>query len=202
MAQMDISPIKERILKDAKHTAESFLSEAKARVNELQATADSYVADSQRRAAEEAALEGDAAEKNLRRLSALEDRKALLALKHQLIDEGFELAYEKLCGLPQDQLRALFMERVLAVAEGKERLAVGAVHPGFFQGFVEEANKRLSDMGKPAGLTDAGEQRQGECGVILISEGSQVYCTARTLLDEKRNELEGPVAQMLCRDLT
>lgn len=201
MAQMDISPITERILLDARQTADSYMSEARARIHDMQAATDRYVEDSQRQATEDARQEGQTLEQNLRRLGALEDRKALLALKHRLIAEGFDLAYERLTKLPDDALRQLFMERVLAVAEGHEALSAGALRPGFFAGFVEEANRRLAALGRPAGLREAGQQRAGELGVILASPGSEVHCTARTLLDEKRDSLEARVSAILCEDL-
>lgn len=199
---MDVSPITERILKDARSTADSYLSEARARITNMQAATDSYVDESQRRAREAARQEGQALEQNLRRLAALEDRKALLALKHRLIAEGFDKAYEQLSLLPDEQLRKLFMERVLQVAEGHETLSAGAIRPGFFQGFVAEANQRLAALGKPAKLSDSGQQRADELGVILASPGSEVHCTARMLLAEKRDSLEADVAAIVCKDLT
>lgn len=199
---MDISSITKQIEDNARLNARSFLDEAKARIQSMQEACDSYVEQRRREAVQDAEAEAKVLEQNLQRLGALEDRKDLLRMKLALIDEGFQAAREQLLQLPEDEMKKLFLGMVLQAAQGHEALAVGAIRPGFFQGFVAEANALLARAGRPAGLSDAGSQRTGVCGVILLSEGSEVHCTLDMLLESRREALEGEVARILCAQLS
>lgn len=199
---MDVSSITKRIEDSARQNAKSFLDEAHSRIQQMQEACNGYVEQSRREAQRNADTEAKLLELNLQRLGALEDRKDLLRIKHGLIEEGFQAARAQLLKLPEQELRKLFLRMVLEAAQGHESLAVGAIQPGFFQGFVEEANALLSKAGKPGKLSDAGSQRAGLCGVILLSEGSEVHCTLDMLLESKREALEGEVARILCGQLS
>ena len=198
---MDVSSITGRIEDSARQNAKRFLDEANSRIQSMQDACDGYVEQSRREAVRDAEAEAKVLEQNLRRLGALEDRKDLLRLKHELIDEGFEAARAALLELPEKELKQLFLRLVRQAAQGHELVSVGAIKPGFYQGFVAEANALLQKDGKPGGLKDANKQRAGICGVILSSPGSEVHCTLDMLLRGKREALEGEVARILCSQL-
>lgn len=199
---MDVKPLIETIEQNARQIADSYLSEARARVHDLQASCDADLDDLQDQAGREARLEGDRLEENLRRLGALEDRKALLSLKRQLIDEGFDAALEKLRALPAEQMRPLMKRLVLASAAGTEKLIAGAINPDFLTpAFVDELNAALRAAGKPGSLSDSGQRQPGACGLILAAEGSRTLCTMETLLLQRRQALEPEVAALLTQDM-
>ncbi len=200
---MDVHPLAARIEQDAKTNAQTILSEARARMTDLQATSDDTIEDMQRDARKRAQVEGDTLEANMRRLGALEARKGLLAMKRQLIDESFDLALQQLHSLPAEQLRQLFMEQLVRYAQGEETVYPGSVSPAFFDpGFIQEANQRLTQSGRPGKLQAGKEPRPGVCGLVLTLAGTQTHLTTQAMMALHRPGLEGEVAQLVCEDLT
>lgn len=199
---MDVTPITQKIQENARLTAEGYLSEARARITDLQESADEIILAAQQQATEDARRDGEAMEKNMRRLHELDMRKHLLEMKRSLLDESFDQALAALRAQGKDKLRALFLQQVAQSAQGDEQLAVGAISPEFFDdSFVKDANALLQKGGKPAGLTDSGQRRKGVCGVILQGQGVETYCTLETLLDAQRADLEPAVAGILGAEL-
>ncbi|NLD52356.1 MAG: hypothetical protein GX650_05625 [Clostridiales bacterium] len=199
---MDVTPITQKIQENARLTAEGYLNEARARIADLQESTDTLIRKAQQQAQEDARRDGDAMEKNMRRLHELEMRKQLLQMKRGLLDEGFTQALEALRAQDSQKLRALFLYQTVQSAQGNEKLAVGAISPAFFdESFVKEANTLLEKSGRPAGLTDGGERREGVCGVILQGQGVETYCTLESLLDARRADLEPAVAGILGTEL-
>lgn len=199
---MDVKPLIDTIEQNAKQIADSYLSEARARISDLQASCDEDLDDLQEQTSRQAREEGERLEQNLRRLHALEGRKSLLSLKRQLIDEGFDAALSKLRALPEAQMRPLMKRLVVDAATGWEALVAGAINPGFLTpAFVDELNAALKAAGKPGDLRDSGERKSGACGLILVAEGSRTLCTMETLLSQHRQALEPEVAALLTQDI-
>ena len=77
-------------------------------------------------------------------------------------------------------------------------MQAGAVNDGFFTpGFLEKANARLKDLGKPGTLSDMGGRAPGVTGLVLYSQGSEVYCSLESALEQKRLDLETGLARLL-----
>ncbi len=200
---MDVHPLTAKIEENARNTAEGLLSEAYARITDLQATSDDTIDDLQRDAQKRAKADGDQLEQNLRRLGALEARKQLLSLKRGLIDESFDLALKQLHSLPTDKLRALFMEQLVRFAQGDETVYAGSVSGAFYDAdFLKDANRLLKEAGKPGSLKDGGATRPNVCGLVLETAGTQSHLTAEAMVAQHRQSLEGDVAQVVCGDLT
>lgn len=200
---MDVHPLTARIAQDAKAHADSVLSEARARIVDLQSTSDDTIEKMQRDARRRAQADGDQLEQNMRRLGALEGRKQLLSMKRGLIDESFDLALKRLHAMPTDKLRALFMQQLVRFAQGDETVYAGAINDDFLDaGFLDEANALLKEAGKTGSLKDGGSRRPGVCGLVLETAGTQSHLTAEAMIDQHRQALEGDVAQIVCGDLT
>ncbi len=200
---MDVSPLSAKIEENARRIAEGFFSEARARVDDLQASADAQIEQLQAQAVRDAKAEGDKLEENLKRLHALESRKGLLRVKRGLLDEGFDAALALLRALPDEQMRQLMLDQLLQSAQGDEQVACGSINSGFYgPAFLEEANRLLIKAGKPGQLRDAGHRHEGVCGLVLQSLGTQTFCTVETLLQERREKLEPEAAALLCADLS
>ncbi len=199
---MDVKPLIQTIEQNAKQIAQSYLNEARARIQDLQESCDEDLDDLQSQTASDARQEGDRLEQNLKRLDALEGRKSLLALKRQLIDEGFDAALDSLRALPVDQMQQLMKRLVVDAAQGQERLTAGEINPAFLTpAFVDELNTALKAAGKPGELTDSGNKQPGACGLILEGQGSRTLCTVETMLSQQRQALEPEVAQLLTQGL-
>ncbi len=129
------------------------------------------------------------------RLAQMEARKAVLALKQEMISESFDIACGKIVALPQDQYVALLAKLAKeAAVTGSERIvlnkrdkaAVGAA-------VVEKANALLGE-GK---LTLAEETGDFAGGLILRRDSIEVNCTAELLVKLCRDELSSKVAGVL-----
>lgn len=129
------------------------------------------------------------------RLAQMEARKAVLALKQELISESFDKACGKIVALGEDQYVALLAKLAKGAAVTREerivlnerdKAAVGAA-------VVEKANALLAG-GK---LTLAEETGDFIGGLILRRDNIEVNCTAELLVKLCRDELSSKVAGVL-----
>ena len=193
---MDVKGILDKIEADAREAAAQTLEQAQARIDALRAENDA--AQKQQLAAMEDKIKADSAEMEGRmiRMAELEDKKARLAAKREVMDDTFRLAQEKLCTLPDAEKRAFFMAQLLSAADGSEKLSIGQKADGWYDdAFLAEANERLSAAGKQGNLA-RGEDIPG-CGFELVKEGSSLNCTFEMLAEGQRMALEGEVARAL-----
>lgn len=200
---MDVHPLIAKIEENARVTADSLLSEARARVQDLQRSTDEELQRTQEESDKRARQDALKLEESLRRLQALNGRKDLLERKRGLISQAFDLALERLRAQPTQKLREYLMGQLVAGAAGIEEVTPGDVNPGFFdESFLKEANAALEKAGKPGRLRATGGTRPGVCGLILTLPGSESHLTMETLLLQKRESLEADVAGLLCGGLS
>ena len=129
------------------------------------------------------------------RLTKMEGRKAILALKQDMVSESFDRAVEQLVNLPQEQYVAL-LARLAAqasvtgdeeiVLNARDRAAVG-------EKVVAAANAKLGD-GK---LTLADETGSFKGGLILHRGNIEANCTAELLVELCRGDMAAELAQVL-----
>ncbi|MBQ7521098.1 MAG: hypothetical protein IJU12_12335 [Clostridia bacterium] len=170
---------------DAQKRAEGIRTQGEA---QLQAQRDAM---DKRIQAEKAEMEG-----RMLRMAELENKKAQLAVKRQVMDEAFALAVQQLNQLPDDQKRAFFKEQLLSAAQGDETVCVGDQGSAWFtDAFLREVNDALAKAGKPGQLT-RGESVTG-CGFELRRGGEAQKCTFEALVEGSRMALEGDVAREL-----
>lgn len=193
---MDVKGILDKIEADAREAAAQTLEQAQARIDALRAENDA--AQKQQLSAMEDKIKADSAEMEGRmiRMAELEDKKARLAAKREVMDDTFRLAQEKLCALPDAEKRAFFMAQLLSAADGSEKLSIGQKADGWYDdAFLAEANEKLEAAGKQGNLA-RGEDIPG-CGFELVKEGSSLNCTFEMLAEGQRMALEGEVARAL-----
>ena len=129
------------------------------------------------------------------RLTKMEGRKAILALKQDMVSESFDRAVEQLVNLPEEQYVAL-LARLAAqasvtgdeeiVLNARDRAAVG-------DQVVAAANAKLGD-GK---LTLADETGSFKGGLILHRGNIEANCTAELLVELCRGDMAAELAQVL-----
>ena len=192
---MNAEAILNKIGEDAKETAERIESEAQARAAEWKAASRDRIEGMHATMVAQARKDGDELEQRLLRMSELEDRKALLQKKRELIDAAFARASEKLVATTASEKRAFFLRQILRFAAGDETLVIGAEHADWFdERFITEANKALVANGKPGRLAPSAEQRRGCIGLVLVSNGAEIPCTFGAFLEEARADMEQQVA--------
>ena len=145
---------------------------------------------------------GKAAEEKKRRIlsmAQLENRKALLQAKQQIIDEVFEKAKAKLKKMPDDKYRGLIAEMLKkSVITGNEEVVIsGNDKDRISPEFLAEINKTLKDLGKQGNLKISKTPGQMIGGFILKSEDLEVNNTFDSLINMEREELETEIAKIL-----
>ena len=196
---MDATEILRLIESEAREAASQALLDAQKKADALRAESEQKQA--ALREAMEKRIQAETAEMEGRmlRMAELEDRKAQLAMKRQVMDEAFSLAKAQLCKLPDEQKRAFFREQLLSAANGDETVCVGKESPAWFtDAFLADVNAALVRAGKPGNLTP-GEPIDG-CGFELRRGGEARRCTFEALVEDSRMELEGDVARELFPD--
>ena len=195
---MDTQPILSLIREEALQAAESARAQALERAKVIREESLRSSARMFESAKEDAAHEAEQAQDRIRRLRELEDRKYALSARRELIGKAFDEASRKLHVLPQGEMAELMLSLIAANAQGDESLAAGDINDGFYtQAFIQKANQRLTELGRPGRLVDAGGRVSGCCGIVLRSLESQTYCTVEALMESGREGLEQKAAALL-----
>lgn len=203
MDSLNIHPIVQLIQEEARATAEKLMSGARDRAAAISEYASQRVEEHKEETMARARGEADVLEDRMRRLAMLEVRKDLVAQKRALIEQAFEQAIDRLNATPQERLTAFMADLLVRHAQGTEEVAAGAVNDSFFtDGFLDAANQRLQQMGKPGKLILDDRRVPGVCGLIIKGASSQTHCTFAALMETRRDELEAQVASLLFADST
>ena len=127
------------------------------------------------------------------RISRMEARKNVLAVKQEMVDRSFAMAREKIVSMPDADYTAFLVSLVRqAGAAGDEEIILSARD----RGKVGEAlMKALNADGKRLTLSD--ETRDISGGLILRRGAIETNCSVDLLLEMSRGELAGKVAGVL-----
>ena len=171
---MNADTIARRIVEDARKAAQEAVDAANARADE------------------DAARQRE----NALRMAELDQRKALLAMKREMIDSAFAQALEALIAMPVEQARAVNMRLLLDAAEGEMELVVAQADEAIFSAeFLAEANRNLAAKGARVRL--AAQRKPARGGFILRRGGMEISCEYAALVAQVRPLWEADVAQML-----
>ena len=196
---MDANAIIEKIHSDASHASATLLAEAKKKVSEVQEQTQTRIAKQKQDAIERATNDGILMRDRMLRMAELENKKALLTKKRQIMDDVFAKALDKLEDEPKENLEQFFLSLVISVANGDETFLVGDKNASWYSdSFLEKANVALKKEGKTGGLTKGNDAISG-VGFALQKDGTKINCTMRDLLHQSRMRLETEVAQILFR---
>ena len=171
---MDTQPILSLIREEALQAAESARAQALERAKVIREESLRSSARMFESAKEDAAHEAEQARDRLRRLRELEDRKYALSARRELIGKAFDEALRKLHVLGQGEMAEMMLSLIAANAQGDESLQAGDINDGFYTPvFIQRANQKLAELGRPGRLSDAGGRVSGCCGIVLRSPESQ-----------------------------
>ena len=183
-ARQDAAAIKASAQKKAEAEAARTVAKAKASAEEI--------LQKSRADAEEAAG-------RLTLVAELQNRKASLASRREVVQEAFDKAAEALAHLPKEQWEKLILHMITTShVTGHEVLYVPAKDRGIYEkGFLDTINKALKAQGKAGKLTLAREAAPIDGGVILQGEDCDYDGSFATLLEDVRSEEEYRVAEIL-----
>ncbi len=194
-----IAKIKERILEEAREEKQKLVENAQAQARDIKAKYEHKAKEMFNDILDKAGK--DAEEKKRRRLSMaqLENRKALLQAKQQIIDEVFEEAKAKIKKLPDENYQALIADMLIKSAiTGNEEVVISEHDKNrITQDFLAKVNKTLNDSGKQGNLKISKTPGRMIGGFILKSEDLEVNNTFDSLINMEREELETEIAKIL-----
>lgn len=186
------------------------IRDAQAEVDIIKAEADAQcaavLAEYEAKAAEEyekriARGEADCAVRSERMAATadMEQRKALLAFKQEMVSEAFEKAAEAVAILPREKYIEFFASLAAdAAISGKEKLLFSENDKADTGAeIVSAANALLAAKGKNAEMSLAEETVEVSGGFIMRSGNIEVNCTAETLVQLTRASLSSQVAEIL-----
>ena len=180
---------------DAKAQADAILAQAEARCAEIR---EGYEQQAKQAYAERIRAGVKANQDRLdsmERLAKMEGRKAVLALKQDMVSKSFDMATDKLVNLPEEQYVALLAKLAAnasvtgdeeVVLNARDRAAVG-------EAVVKAANEKLA--GGKLTLSDSCGDFKG--GLILRRGSIEANCTAELLVDLCREEMAAELAGVL-----
>lgn len=195
---MNAQAILEKIGSDGHKAAAVLLKEAGERAEAIRAESDKKIAKLRDETILKAQTEAAALEIRMHRMAELDERKALLAAKRQLMDQAFQAALMKLRQMTPEQMESFILSMVISSCKGTETLLIGGLYDAWYTpAFSDKVNTALIAAGKPGRITVNHERRLGLTGVILSGEGMEINCTLEALLEARRLELEAEVASIL-----
>lgn len=194
-----IEKITARLIRDAQAEVDIIKAEANAQCAAV-------LAEYEAKAAEEyekriAKGEADCAVRSERMAATadMEQRKALLAFKQEMVSEAFEKAAEAVATLPREKYIEFFASLAAdAAISGKEKLLFSENDKADTGAeIVSAANALLAAKGKNAEMSLAEETVEVSGGFIMRSGNIEVNCTAETLVQLTRSSLSSQVAEIL-----
>ncbi|MFQ6066309.1 MAG: V-type ATP synthase subunit E [bacterium] len=128
-----------------------------------------------------------------------DERKKLLVLKRELIDEVFRQAEQKLSSLEKAEYLSLIKKSLLShIDSGKEEIIVSPRDEKWMEGnFIKSLRESLKDFGTPPEVRLSPKLEPQERGFILKMRDAQINCTFSSLFLSLRDELEIEVARKL-----
>ena len=194
---MNAEAITSKILEDARAQAAAALGEAQRKADDLRRRDEAAI--EEKRQQSEAQVDRQAAEMRDRmlRMAELDQKKALLSVKRQVIDLAFADALERMAAMGAEQKREYIEKLLLASAQGGEELIPSAEDKALFDpAFMARLNAQLQKAGKAA-VTLSSQDRPLGGGFVLKQGGLEINCAFSAVLSQARSALEAEVAAVL-----
>jgi len=128
-----------------------------------------------------------------------EERRKILALKRELMDETFRQAEQIFSNLDREEYLSLLKSSLLSSIDSwNEEIIISSRDKELIEeSFIEKLKKELKKKGKEGELKFSPTLGEKERGFILKKERMQVNCTFSSLFSSLKDELEIEVAKRL-----
>lgn len=194
---MNADAITAKILEDARAQAARILSEAQQKADELRRLSEDAIEEKRLESEKQADRQAAELRDRMLRMAELDQKKALLQVKREVIDQAFDDALSRMTGMDAGQKRDYIERLLLESAQGGETLIASTEDRALFdEAFMSRLNAALKKAGKaPVTLSD--ETRALGGGFVLQQGGLEINCAFRAALQQARPGLEAEVAAML-----
>ncbi|AEE92206.1 V-type proton ATPase subunit E [Tepidanaerobacter acetatoxydans Re1] len=194
-----IAKIKATILEEAQEEKQKLLENARAQARDIRAKYENKAEEILNDILEKANRAAEEKKRRILSMAQLENRKALLQAKQQIIDEVFEKAKAKLKNMSDEDYSNLIAEMLLkSVVTGNEEVVISEDDKNrITPDFIKKINEKLKSMGKQGNLRISETPGKMIGGFILKSEDMEINCTFDSLINMEREELETEIAKIL-----
>ena len=182
---------------DAKEQADAILAEAEKQCAEIRSEYERKASEAYSEKIRAGVRECQDKLDSVDRINQMEQRKALLSLKQEMVAQGFELACEKLVNLPSEQyIELLAGLAAKASVTGDEEIVLNARdRAACGEAVVEAANAKLGG----GRLTLSGDTGSFLGGLILRRGAIEANCTLELLVELCRGDMSAQLADVLFR---
>lgn len=186
----------EKILADARTDVQNTERELEERRAALEAQYEARAQQDGEKILEDARQDAQEGRRRQLSMAQLEGRKAILAVKQELIAQAWEGALQALCALPVEEYRALIGKMLLETAtEGEHELLIAQTDAERLgQVFLDEYAEPLAAKGA---TVRAGGFAPIRGGFILRTGGMEINCALETLMRMARGKYDAQVAEIL-----
>lgn len=129
----------------------------------------------------------------------MEAKKAILAMKQEMVSRVFEIAVDRVCNLPeQEYVDFCARQAAKAAANGLEELVFNARDTAAVgKKVAKAANALLEERGVPGKLTVSEDTRDIRGGVLVKMGDIEANCAVEALASAYRSEMASEVANAL-----
>ncbi len=194
-----IEKITARLTRDAQVEIDALNAETDAQCAAILAEAEAKAAEAYEKRMEKGRADCAARSERMAATADMEQRKAALAFKQEMVGEAFEKATEAIVNLPEEEYIA-FLAALAAEAAitGEEEMVLSAADKARLGSAVVKAANALLKQKKGRGtVTLAEETADIPGGFILRSGNIEVNCAVDTLVQMHRASLSSQVAEIL-----
>ena len=194
-----IEKITARLIRDAQTEIDAINAETEAQCKEILGEYEAKAAEvyAQHKAKGESACA--ARSERMAATADMEQRKATLAFKQEMVGEAFAKAVEAIVGLPKEEYTQFLAEMAAeaAVSGEEEMIFSEADKASVGAEVVKRANSTLKLKGKKGAVILAEETAAIRGGFIMRGGNIEMNCAVETLVQMHRSSLSSQVAEIL-----
>jgi len=199
---MSIESLVDKILDDTRKTAAEIERKVLEEVKDREKSAEKEIQRITESAREKAERSMTERKQRMLSMADLEERKTVLTVKQELIEEAFGRAIDKVLSLGPEAYGTFVINLILqadpvgdeeVVFNQKDRDRLG-------DGWVKRLNRQLIENKKRGEMRIAGETRSIRGGAILKRGRKEVNCSIESVILSKRNQMEAKIASVLFTD--
>ncbi|MBQ6899818.1 MAG: V-type ATP synthase subunit E [Firmicutes bacterium] len=194
-----IEKITARIAADAEKEKAALWEAASERIEEIRAEYEKKADDAYQEHMRTGLRDAEQYASRIERTAQLETKKAVLALRQEMVSEAFKLAESKITAMPEQQYVEYLTRKVLETGfEGDAQLVMNEKDKaGAGPVVVEAVNAARREAGLEGVLTLADDTKEMLGGFILRQGNVEVNCTVDIILELIRGEAAAQVAKVL-----
>lgn len=194
----DLTQLSKGILEEARAHAMQIQGEAEERARLIVSEAKSAASARKSELLSQAEREAANAKRRIETSAELDDKRASLEARDQIIEETFRLAMQKVHQLPLDRKAGLFVRLLIESAEtGTEEVQAAGPDRDLVRSLLPQVNLELQKNGKAGQLRLGPEASEITGGFIVIGDRYRVDNSLESLVTGIRDDVVPGVAGIL-----